>query len=457
MDASSSLTVRIKAHARALGFDLVGIAPARPPEHWTFFLDWVAQGFAGEMGYLERNLERRGDPAQVLPGVRSILCVGMNYNTGEEGTGSGLKGRIARYARGDDYHEVLKDRLFRLLDFIRAEGGPEVEGRVYVDTGPVLEREVAARAGVGWFGKHTGLIHKRAGSWLLLGEILLTAELDYDTPALDHCGTCTRCIDACPTGAILEPYVLDSRKCISYLTIEVKGAIPVEMRAQMGDWVFGCDVCQEVCPWNRKAPATEEGAFTAREGLEAPDLVELLKMDQATFGVRFKGSPIKRTKRRGLLRNAAVAMGNSGDRRAVPALVEALSDGEPLVRGHAAWALGRLGGEEARGALEAALSREGDAEARGEIERALEAMVDRRRIKMAKTSLDKDILEEINKLGIEDQHRVLTFVRSLAGPTLKGISGKELLQFSGFIDKKDLQEMEEAIEKGCEQVNLDEW
>jgi epoxyqueuosine reductase len=238
----------------------------------------------------------------------------------------------------------------------------------------VLEREVAARAGLGWFGKHTGLIHKRAGSWLLLGEILLIVALDYDAPALDHCGTCTRCIEACPTGAILEPYVLDSRKCISYLTIEVKGAIPAELREGTGDWVFGCDVCQEVCPWNRKAPTTTEPAFASREGLEGPDLIALLKMDQAGFSARFKGSPIKRTKRRGLLRNAAVALGNSGDRRAVPALVEALADGEPLVRGHAAWALGRLGGEAARAALEAALGREADAEARGEIERALEAM-----------------------------------------------------------------------------------
>jgi epoxyqueuosine reductase len=268
----------------------------------------------------------------------------------------------------------MKDRLLRLLDFVKAEGGPGVEGRVYVDTGPVLEREVAARAGLGWFGKHTGLIHKRAGSWLLLGEILLNIELDYDTPALDHCGTCTRCIDACPTGAILEPYLLDSRKCISYLTIEVRGAIPAEMRAQVGDWVFGCDVCQEVCPWNRKAPVTEEPAFAAREGLGAPDLIELLRMDRAAFSARFRGSPIKRTKRRGLLRNAAVALGNSGDRQAVPALIEALNDPEALVRGHAAWALGRLGGEEARAALAGALSREEDAEARGEIEGALEAI-----------------------------------------------------------------------------------
>ena len=369
-----SLTDRVKAHARALGFDLVGVAPARPPEHWPFFLGWIAQGFAGEMGYLERNLNRRGDPAQVLPGARSILCVGMNYHTGEEEKGGELRGRIARYARGDDYHDVLKDRLFRLLDFVRAEGGPGVEGRVYVDTGPVLEREAAIRAGLGWFGKHTGLIHKRAGSWLLLGEVLLTAELDYDTPGPDHCGTCTRCIDACPTGAILEPYALDSRKCISYLTIEVKGAIPADMREQMGDWVFGCDVCQEVCPWNRKAPATTEPAFAAREGLGAPDLIELLEMDQAAFSARFRGSPIKRTKRRGLLRNAAVALGNSGDRRAVPALVEGLSDPEALVRGHAAWALGRLGGDEARAALEEALGLEEDAEARGEIEMALEAI-----------------------------------------------------------------------------------
>lgn len=373
MDVRSSLTARIKSHARELGFDLVGVAPAHPPEHWPFFLDWIAQKFAGEMGYLARNLERRGDPTEILPGAKSIVCVGMNYNNGQETTDGELRGQIARYARGDDYHDVLKDRLFRLLSFIRAEAGPDSEGRVYVDTGPVLERDAAVRAGLGWFGKHTCLIHRRAGSWLLLGEILLTVELDYDTPALDHCGTCTRCIDACPTGAILEPYVLDSRRCISYLTIEVKGDIPAEMRPLMGDWVFGCDVCQEVCPWNRKAPATEEPAFAPREGLEAPLLIDLLRMDQAAFSARFKGSPIKRTKRRGLLRNAAVALGNSGDLRAVPALIGAMNDPEPLVRGHAAWALGRLGGDEARAAMEAALGREEDAEVREEIERALEA------------------------------------------------------------------------------------
>ena len=373
MNVRSSLTNRIKYHARELGFEPVGVAPASPPEHWPFYLKWIDQGFAGEMGYLRQNQARRSDPKSILPRAKSILCVGMSYNhpQGPNRNGSGLRGRIAKYARGEDYHDVMKARLFRLLDFIKKEGGPDLEGRVYVDTGPVLERDAAARAGVGWFGKNTCLIDKRVGSWLLLGEIILDVRLEYDAPVPDHCGTCTRCIDACPTGALPEPYVLDSRKCISYLTIEVKGAIPVEKRGGLGDWVFGCDICQDVCPWNHEAATTDEPAFAPRNGLESPQLTDLLGMDQAAFSGKFKGSPVKRAKRKGFLRNTAVAMGNSGDQRAVPALVEALKDAEPLVRGHAAWALGRLGGETAREALEETLGWEQDGGVVEEIESAL--------------------------------------------------------------------------------------
>jgi epoxyqueuosine reductase len=282
-------------------------------------------------------------------------------------------GRVARYAWGDDYHDVLLDRLKRLQREIEELSG----GKAYVDTGPLLEREIAERGGLGWVGKHTLLIRRGAGSWLLLGEILATALLEYGTPVRNLCGSCTRCIDACPTHAIVEPYKVDARKCISYLTIELKGSIPEELRPALGSWVFGCDVCQEVCPWNRKVSPSERDHFRARDdSVRAPDLIELVQMSQATFSERFRKSPIKRAKRRGLLRNAAVALGNSGDRRSVPALVRALSDDEALVREHAAWALGRLGGNEGRAALRSALTTESDPVVRRAIERALKLLDD---------------------------------------------------------------------------------
>ena len=267
----------------------------------------------------------------------------------------------------------MKEKLHALLGFIRDRAGRPVEGRVYVDTGPVLEREFAVRAGLGWFGKHTNLIHKRVGSWLLIGEILLDIELDLDRPASDHCGTCTLCIEACPTDAIVEPYVVDSRRCISYHTIELKGAIPPEYRAAMGDRVFGCDDCQDVCPWNRRAPETGHSAFVSRPWNEKPDLIEMLGLTPEEFRTRFRGSPVKRTKRRGLLRNAAVALGNTKDPGAIPALADALGDDEPLVRGHAAWALGNVGGDQAFAALEEARQTEEDPGVIEEIDRALAA------------------------------------------------------------------------------------
>ena len=374
--ARTFLTTQIKARARELGFDPVGVAPAEPPEHWAFYLDWVERGYAGEMGYLGRNLERRADPRTVVPGAKSVLCVGMNYEPRE--TPSPVddrpRGRVSRYARADDYHDVMVGRLTRLLEEIQALA-PSASGRVYVDTGPVLERDFAARAGIGWFGKHTNLIHKEKGSWFFLGEIILTIDLDCDAPVMDHCGTCTLCMEACPTDAIPEPYVLDSTRCISYLTIELKGAIPREHRVQVGDWIFGCDICQEVCPWNQKqARPTDEPEFQAREGVASPDLAEVLGLDQAAFSRQFKGSPIKRAKRRGLLRNAAVALGNTGGVEDVQVLVKSLRDPEPLVRGHAAWALGQIGGREAKRALQEMLLQEPDDEVCREIQGALETL-----------------------------------------------------------------------------------
>lgn len=367
------LTARIKEHAHALGFDLVGVAPVQPVPHGQFYAEWLAQGFAGEMAYLARHAERRQQPDTVLPGVRSVVVVGMNYYAAdpEEPSDHQPRGVIARYARGRDYHDVMTRRLDRLLSLIRAEAGEPVQGKTCVDTGPVLERDLASLAGLGWFGKHTNLINKRAGSWFLLGELFLDLVLEYDQPATAHCGTCTRCIEACPTQAIVEPYVVDARRCISYLTIELKGSIPEEFRPLMGNRVFGCDDCQDVCPWNRRAPVTDELDLLPREGTEYPALLDLIGLSPDAFRSRFKGSPIKRAKRRGLLRNAAVALGNSGDPRVIPTLIDVLHDPEPLVRGHAAWALGRLGGESARMALERALETESDPEARAEIERAL--------------------------------------------------------------------------------------
>ncbi len=368
-----SLTEEIKAHAGRLGFDLAGVTTAAPPRYGAYYAEWVERGMAGEMAYLGRQIEKRRDPGQLLPNARSLVVVAMNYRCPDpEPTPDGThRGKIAQYARGDDYHDVMKERLQALLLFIRERVGRPVEGRVYVDTGPVLEREFAVRAGLGWFGKHTNLIHKRTGSWLLIGEILLDVELDQDRPAADHCGTCTRCIEACPTDAIVEPYVVDSRRCVSYHTIELKGAIPTAYRAAMGDRVFGCDDCQDVCPWNRRAPVTGHPAFIPRPWNEMPGLIEMLGLTPEEFRTRFRGSPIKRTKRRGLLRNAAIALGNTKDPEAIPALANSLGDDEPLVRGHAAWALGNIGGGRALSVLEKAKKTEDDPWVIEEIEQAL--------------------------------------------------------------------------------------
>jgi epoxyqueuosine reductase len=371
------LTVKVKDLAMSSGFDLVGICSADPPDHWAFYLDWLDKGYSGEMHYLNRNLERRSSLHEILPEAKSVVCVGLNYEPAQVDTRADdhARGLISRYARGEDYHEVMVEKLQRLFEQIQTQV-PSAKGKVYVDTGPVLERDFAARAGLGWFGKHTNLIHKRKGSWFFLGEIILSLDLVVDAPVTDHCGTCTLCMEACPTEAIPEPFVIDSTRCISYLTIELKGPIPRDLRQGMGSWVYGCDICQEVCPWNIKhATPTEEPAFQAREGLENPVLSDLLMMDQQEFSKKFKGSPIKRTKRRGLLRNAAVALGNTKDPRGIPALSKALTDDEPLIRQHAAWALGRIGGDLASGILRDALDVEQDPDVLDEITQSLNDLV----------------------------------------------------------------------------------
>jgi epoxyqueuosine reductase len=365
--AGMELAGQIKGWARELGFELVGIAPASEAETRRFYEEWVVAGHAGEMGYMAREPGRRADPTVVWPLAASVVVAGLNYRPGPDDPPAGrLRGRVARYARGEDYHEVLAAKLRSLLARIR-ESEPAVEGRCYVDTGPLLERDLAARAGLGWFGKNTMLLNRRLGSYFFLGALLLNVELPADAPTSAHCGSCRRCLDVCPTGAFMAPYVLDARRCISYLTIELRGPIPRELRPLVGDWIFGCDLCQEVCPWNRKAPAGAEPAFAPRPGWDAPQLVPLLRLTPEEFAARFRGTPVKRAKRRGLLRNVCVALGNHRDPTAVPALVEALAHDEPLVRGHAAWALGRIGNDEAARALTAALAGEADPWVREEI------------------------------------------------------------------------------------------
>lgn len=340
-----SLTERIKTRAFELGFQLVGVAPVGVVPELSFYRDWIAAGYAGEMGYLTRDVERRTNLAKVVPEARSVIACGLVYHTDQPlslEVKDQQRGWISRYAWGDDYHDVLRNRLQELFDFLKKESSEPVIGRIYVDTGPVVDRVVAKYAGIGWFGKNTCLINEKLGSWFFVGEIITNVELDYDQPVPDLCGTCRRCIDACPTGALREPYVLDSRRCISYLTIEFRGTIPEELRSGMGRHVFGCDICQDVCPWNQDAPTTSELAFQARDGLVAPELAELAQLDEEGFRERFRRSPVKRAKWRGFLRNVAVAMGNSGLRKFVPALSAMANCGDDLVAEHARWALAQL-------------------------------------------------------------------------------------------------------------------
>ena len=340
MTTPARLTAEIRLRARDLGFDLVGITSADPPDHAADFEDWIEAGMHGERGYLARRRAERVDLQQVLPGARSVVVVGLNY-LGAEIPAAEAGPRIARYAQGTgDYHDVIGEKLDQLADVIRGLQPSNPPVRCYVDTGPVLERDLAERAGIGFVGKHTNLISRDRGNWIFLGEILTTLELEPDLPATKHCGTCTRCIDACPTRAITAPYQLDARLCISYLTIELKGSIPVELRPLIGDRVFGCDDCLEVCPWNRFAQASPVKEFQPRTDL--PALTEFLAWDDARFREFFRGTPIHRLKRRGWLRNVCVALGNLGDRSALPALRRALDDAEPLVREHAAWAVDRI-------------------------------------------------------------------------------------------------------------------
>jgi len=345
---------KIRQRARELGFDDCRFTTAAAPASADKFQDWLAEKRHGEMAWLERIASKRIDPQRVLPGARSVICLAASYNEVRSAkcevrnpppsTLNPLPSTslIARYARFEDYHELLGGRLKQLTPFVNQLGGAETHSLWQVDTGPLPERDFAQRAGIGFIGKHTNVISRRFGNWILLAEIVTTLELEPDAPEKNHCGNCTRCIEACPTRAITAPFQLDARLCISYLTIELKGSIPVELRPAIGNRIFGCDDCLAACPWNRFAREGRLMKEHARPELTAPDLMELLQLDEAGFKSRFAGTPILRTKRRGWLRNVCVALGNTGDKSILPALEKATGDAEPLIAEHARWAMERI-------------------------------------------------------------------------------------------------------------------
>lgn len=375
------ITRRLKERAVELGFNLVGVVSAQPGKRLSSYLAWLDRQYHGEMGYLARpdRVARRQDPSLILPGAAAIVCVGLDYHTlrlPPDIAHDPARGRISNYAWQLDYHEVMTPRLEDLGHWLAAEVGSPVQSRAYVDTGAILERDQAESAGLGFAGKNTMLIAPRRGSWFFLGELLTTAPLVADAPPakIPGCGRCTRCLTACPTNAFPAPYILDARRCISYLTIELKEWIPRDLRPLMGNWIYGCDVCQDVCPFNRFAPETQVAGFRAVDvNAAAPPLLDLLTLDEAGFRARFAHSPIRRIKRGRFLRNVCVAAGNWGDVSALPALTELLADPDPVVRGHSAWAVGEVGGEEARQVLGRVLEREEDEQVRGEIAAAMKA------------------------------------------------------------------------------------
>ena len=413
----SDLKDIVVQQARACGFDLVGVTGAEDfANDREAALERIRDGrMDGLPWYTESRVMRGTSPSELLPGGRSVICLGLSYWGSEEserpstssgrldgrgglrgldshlrgsGGNEGAAGRVARYAWVRDYHRVMKRRMREFVRSVERELGAEIAARWYVDDGPMLDRAAAKRAGLGWFGKNTNILTPEFGSWVFLGQIITDLELEDDAPLKKSCGSCVRCIDDCPTGALVAPYVLDNARCISYLTIENRGPIPRELRAMMGDWVFGCDICQDVCPVNRKAreasqpiPLATSGRHSGRvstgtqiDELASLDLVDLLGMSDEDFLARFAGTSIMRAKRQGMQRNACVALGNLGDRAAVPVLSDALRRGDPLVRGHAAWALGRIGGDAASRALTQAAADESDPEVLEEIVTAQRVM-----------------------------------------------------------------------------------
>lgn len=338
--APNQLKDAILARAANLGFDACRFAPAQSPPHAEAFRKWLAEGKSGEMTWLSKNADRRTDPQLVLPGAKTIVMVASNYTPSPTSATDENNGyQIARYAWGDDYHTVLEPKIRALEEILAAFGGRQ---RSYIDTGPVLERDFAALSGLGWQGKSTMVISRELGAFFFLGALLTTLEIPPDNPSKDRCGTCTRCIDVCPTAAITEPYQLDARLCVSYLTIELKGSIPEHLRPLIGNRIYGCDDCAAICPWNRFAKTASETRFAARPFAAQWLLRDFLRLDEQAFRELFKNSPIKRIKRRGFIRNVCVALGNTGTEEDIPALQHAANEPEPLIAEHAHWALGQI-------------------------------------------------------------------------------------------------------------------
>ncbi len=379
MEGSPALKEFIKAEAHRLGFDLVGITDPSPPDSFPIYQKWLDRGLHGDMTYLSRPdaIARRANPSLILPGVKSIVMVGIRYPRPEDAPviESELHGKVAAYAWGEDYHNIIPARLKTLVAALQTRIDFPFEWKILTDSGPVLERDLAQRAGLGWIGKNTCLIHPRMGSYFLLGELFLTLDLEPDSPfTTDHCGSCRRCIEACPTHCILPDRTLDAKRCISYLTIENKGGIPTDLRATLDNWVFGCDICQQVCPWNiRFASSHHDPLFSPKDNTARPHLTREILLSPTEFKQKFNQSPLQRVKRRGYLRNIAVALGNSTSEQSLAALLICLkNEPEPLIRAHAAWAIGKNGGARARTALQEALQSESDPDVIKEIRSALQ-------------------------------------------------------------------------------------
>lgn len=334
---------QIRQRAVELGFDDCRFTSASAPASAKQFQDWVSEKKFGEMAWIERNAEKRVEPQKVLSDAKTAICLAASYfDTNSLSQREREDGIVARYARFNDYHDILGERLKLLTQFVNDIGSAQTRSLWYVDTGPILERDLAQRAGIGFVGKHTNLISRKFGNWIFLSEILTTLELEPDASGKNHCGKCTRCITACPTEAITAPFQLDARRCISYLTIELKGSIPEEFRRAIGNRIYGCDDYLAVCPWNKFAHEGKLMKSHARNDLNQPNLIDLLALDEKSFKMRFAGSPILRTKRRGLLRNVCIALGNVGDKSALPALEKASHDPEPLIVEHARWAISEI-------------------------------------------------------------------------------------------------------------------
>ena len=372
---AAELTAKLKGEAHRLGFDLAGACPAQSPPGLVHFRRWLAAGHAGEMAYFARRSRAYEHPRHVLPQAQSLLVLGMNYRTSEPAAVCSGQGRVSRYAWGSaDYHDLVRQRLRRLAAFHRRLT-PEASVRGVVDTAPLLERDFARLAGLGWIGKNTLLLNRHLGSWFFLAVLLTSETLDYDEPtSVGSCGSCQACLDACPTGALVGPYQLDARRCVSYLTIELRGWPLDGDPRRIGKWVFGCDACQEVCPWNRRTRASGEPAFQPRPDLNPVRLAKMLCLDEASYKARFRRTPLIRPKRSGLLRNAAVVTANNPSPASLQALSRGLNDPDAVIRCACAWAIGRTGARHAHTALRDRMEREDDPAARREIRESLDAL-----------------------------------------------------------------------------------